>query len=132
MQPRIATNREGERVADQVSGYLGGLRAQWAEPPTVSIATAFFNPGGFVLLADELEATGPVRLLLGAEPQAEPVPSQAMAISGLAARRSRRRPAISLISSRTSLGSPSRLTASTWRLVPSGVWCVAVSASVLA
>ena len=74
MQPRIATNREGERVADRVSGYLGGLRAQWAEPPTVSIASAFFNPGGFVLLADELEATGPVRLLLGAEPQAEPVP----------------------------------------------------------
>ena len=39
----------------------------------MSIASAFFNQR-VQLLADELEATGPVRLLLGAEPQAEPVP----------------------------------------------------------
>ena len=78
-QPKIATNRDGDRVADRVSGYLGGLRAQWVNPPSVSIATAYFNPGGFALLADELEAAGRVRLLLGAEPHPEPVPSRRLA-----------------------------------------------------
>ncbi|MEU5996117.1 helicase-related protein [Spirillospora sp. NPDC047418] len=34
----------------------------------MSIASAYFNPGGFGLLADELERLGPVRLLLGADP----------------------------------------------------------------
>ncbi|MGW2479660.1 helicase-related protein [Streptomyces sp. NPDC001571] len=35
----------------------------------MSIASAYFNPGGFSLLADELEQYGPVRLLLGADPE---------------------------------------------------------------
>ena len=73
-QPTIATNRDGDRVADRVTGYLGALREQWAEPPSVSIATAYFNPAGFMLLANELEQVGRVRLLLGAEPHQEPLP----------------------------------------------------------
>jgi hypothetical protein len=67
-KPEFATNRQGERVADAVNALLGHLRTTWKTLPDVAIATAYFNPGGFSLLADELEATGQVRLLLGAEP----------------------------------------------------------------
>ena len=38
------------------------MRTHLAVAPPVAIATAFFNPGGFRLLADELEKVGPVRL----------------------------------------------------------------------
>ncbi len=34
---------------------LKGMREQLANPPDVSIATAYINPGGFSLLAAELE-----------------------------------------------------------------------------
>ncbi|MQA88070.1 MAG: helicase [Streptosporangiales bacterium] len=47
------------------------MRVTLADPPDVAIATAFFNPGGFRLLVDELEKAGQVRLLLGAEPQTD-------------------------------------------------------------
>lgn len=68
-KPDFATNRPGERVADALAGFLGGLAGKWADPPEVAIATAYFNPGGFGLLADALEACGSVRILLGAEPE---------------------------------------------------------------
>ena len=41
--------------------------------PPIAIATAYVNPGGFSLLADELEVAPRVRLLLGAEPEEESV-----------------------------------------------------------
>ncbi|MFD5063825.1 helicase-related protein [Streptomyces sp. NPDC058394] len=44
------------------------MRTNLARTPQVSIASAYFNPGGFSLLADELERFEPVRLLLGADP----------------------------------------------------------------
>ena len=70
----FATNRPDatppERVADAVLDVLREAREQLAELPRISISTAYFNPGGFNLLAPELEQTGPVRLLLGAEPEA--------------------------------------------------------------
>jgi phosphatidylserine/phosphatidylglycerophosphate/cardiolipin synthase-like enzyme len=70
-RPTFATNRPstGETVADALNALLHGMRTHLAEAPTVAIATAFFNPGGFRLLAGELEQVGPVRLLLGAEPE---------------------------------------------------------------
>lgn len=70
-RPTFATNRPGtgETVADAINALLRGMRAELAIPPPVAIATAFFNPGGFRLIADELELAGPARLLLGAEPQ---------------------------------------------------------------
>ena len=69
-RPTFATNRPstGETVADALNDLLHGMRTHLAVAPPVAIATAFFNPGGFRLLADELEQVGPVRLLLGAEP----------------------------------------------------------------
>lgn len=70
-RPEFATNRVGvEQVADAINTLLGGLRIRLVVPPNVAIATAYFNPGGFNLLADELEQAGGARLLLGAEPSA--------------------------------------------------------------
>lgn len=68
-KPEFATNRPGERVADALNAHFGHLRSTWAEPPELAVATAYFNPGGYGLLADELEHASKVRLLLGADPQ---------------------------------------------------------------
>ncbi|PRY35127.1 SNF2-related protein [Umezawaea tangerina] len=69
-RPEFATNDEakGDRVASAINSLLSYLRGKWVEPPALAIATAYFNPAGFGLLAEELEKAGPVRLLLGAEP----------------------------------------------------------------
>lgn len=73
-EQEFATNRPDltppQRVADTLLGILREAREQLAELPRLSISTAYFNPAGFNLLATELERTGPVRLLLGAEPEA--------------------------------------------------------------
>ena len=68
--PVFATNRSGETVAKEVNRLLAGVREHLAEPPPLAIATAYLNPGGFLLVADELEQAPRVRLLLGAEPDA--------------------------------------------------------------
>ncbi len=67
-KPTFATNRPDERVADAINAHLEYLRS-WSKDFEVAIATAYFNPGGFSLLADALEHLGRVRLLLGAEPE---------------------------------------------------------------
>lgn len=69
-KPEFATNRSDENVADALRGHLSYLLETWAKPFEVAIATAYFNPGGFGLIAAELERVGTVRLLLGAEPDA--------------------------------------------------------------
>ncbi|MEU4835992.1 helicase-related protein [Streptosporangium sp. NPDC023615] len=69
-RPTFATNHpeDGQTVADAINTLLEGMRTHLVSLPPVSIASAYFNPGGFGLLADELEQTGPARLLLGADP----------------------------------------------------------------
>jgi superfamily II DNA or RNA helicase len=86
-RPTFATNRAGtgQTVAESINALLRGMRVRLAEKPRVAIATAFFNPGGFRLLADELEHAGQVRLLLGAEPQ----PGNATRVRPLTAARGR-------------------------------------------
>jgi len=68
-KPDFATNQADRRVADAINGHLEFLRSTWAEPPELAIATAYFNPGGYALLADALDHPSKVRLLLGADPQ---------------------------------------------------------------
>jgi Helicase conserved C-terminal domain/PLD-like domain/SNF2-related domain len=68
-KPEFATNRAGEQVADALNAHLAFLRTTQRIPPELAIATAYFNAGGYNLLADELEHVTSVRLLLGAEPQ---------------------------------------------------------------
>lgn len=68
-RPTFSTNQQGGRtVADAINTLLRGMRTHLADPPPVSIASGYFDPGGFALLADELEKLGAVRLLLGADP----------------------------------------------------------------
>jgi len=74
--PEFATNRPaapesglpGESVAAAVRDLVGHYADRNGQAPRLDIATAYFNVGGFNLVADALERTGPVRLLLGSEP----------------------------------------------------------------
>ena len=79
--PVFATNRldRGESVAGEINRMLRGLREELATAPQVSIATAYINPGGFALIATELEAASRIRLLLGAEP--DPATDRAIEVS---------------------------------------------------
>lgn len=71
--PDFATNHLASeskiRVADRVNELFRLLRENKVTAPPIAIATAYINPGGFALLANELEKTPRVRLLLGAEPE---------------------------------------------------------------
>jgi hypothetical protein len=69
--PIFATNnpRTGETVADAVNALLGVVRSNFKEPPKLAIATAYLNPQGFGLIAEEVERAPHVRILLGAEPE---------------------------------------------------------------
>jgi superfamily II DNA or RNA helicase len=68
MKPELLTNRPGEQVAEGLRNYLAYLRESWKEPCELAVATAYFNLGGYSLLADELDHPARVRILLGAEP----------------------------------------------------------------
>lgn len=71
--PDFATNHAsteaGLTVADKVNELFCLLRENKVTAPPIAIATAYVNPAGFALLADELELAPRVRLLLGAEPE---------------------------------------------------------------
>jgi superfamily II DNA or RNA helicase len=67
-KPEVVTNKKGETVAKALSGYWQGLLDGMKDAPDLAISTAYFNPGGFSLLADQLERAGRVRLMIGAEP----------------------------------------------------------------
>jgi hypothetical protein len=75
--PDFATNHSpsdaAATVADKVNELFRLLRKNKVQPPPIAVATAYINPAGFALLADELEIAPQVRLLLGAEPEAESV-----------------------------------------------------------
>ncbi|TDO08180.1 SNF2 domain-containing protein [Mycobacterium sp. BK086] len=75
--PDFATNHPpseaGATVAAKVNELFRLLRANKVTAPPIAIATAYINPGGFALLADELEAAPRIRLLLGAEPEADSI-----------------------------------------------------------
>jgi hypothetical protein len=68
VKPEFLTNRPGESVAEALAGYFDHLLDARVKPFELSIASAYVNPGGFGLLADQLERVPSVRLLLGAEP----------------------------------------------------------------
>lgn len=89
-RPEFATNKAGaepQRVADAISKMINNGSEGRVDPTGVDIATAYFNVGGFVLLAKALESAGPVRLLLGAEPVDYEVRSTITPLSVLGARR---------------------------------------------
>lgn len=75
--PDFATNNApsdaATTVADKVNELFRMLRENKVSAPPIAIATAYVNPAGFALLAEELEAAPRVRLLLGAEPEEDSV-----------------------------------------------------------
>ena len=73
--PMFASNRPDKKqtVAGELNRLFGLMRTKLRETPNIAIATAFLNPSGFALIADELEQAPRVRLLLGAEPEQEVV-----------------------------------------------------------
>ena len=58
--PDFASNHlpsdAGETVADRLNELFRKLSENKVAPPPVAIATAYINPAGFALLAEELEA----------------------------------------------------------------------------
>jgi hypothetical protein len=68
-----ATSDPQTTVADKVNELFCLLRENRVTAPPIAIATAYINPAGFALLADELETAPRVRLLLGAEPDEDSV-----------------------------------------------------------
>lgn len=70
-KPTFLVNHADATVAASLNGHLAHLRTTLKEPYELAIATAYFNVGGYQLLADELEHPRRVRLLLGAEPEVE-------------------------------------------------------------
>lgn len=67
--PAFATNNSSMTVAAEINKMYRIIRSKLAVTPAAAIATAYINPAGFALLADELDQVPRVRLLLGAEPQ---------------------------------------------------------------
>jgi hypothetical protein len=64
------TPADGETVGDAIRKMITKIREDKPEAG-LSIATAYINPAGFAVLADELKSGSRVRLLIGAEPEFE-------------------------------------------------------------
>ncbi|TFB80038.1 SNF2-related protein [Terrimesophilobacter mesophilus] len=73
--PVFATNRVAPQmtVGEEVRRLFRVNREALANVPSAAIATAYINPAGFLLLADELEKMPRIRILLGADPIPDPL-----------------------------------------------------------
>ncbi|MGA2073981.1 MAG: phospholipase D-like domain-containing protein [Terriglobia bacterium] len=67
MKPEFVDNRE-ITLHEALKAHLDWLHTTYAQAVEVSIATGYFNPEGFALVADRLERLTRVRLLIGPEP----------------------------------------------------------------
>jgi len=67
-QPEFLTNDGGQTVAAALAAHFNSLRMALSGPLELSICTAYLNPAGFSLIAEQLESFDGVRLLLGADP----------------------------------------------------------------
>jgi hypothetical protein len=71
-KPEFVDNRELS-LADALRAHMDWLAATHIAPQELDIATGYFNPEGFSLLAERLKRLKGVRLLLGAEPSPPPM-----------------------------------------------------------
>ena len=69
-KPELALNRGDSTVAAALNGFISGAASGLVGGSRIDIATAYFNVGGYMLVADSLDAARETRLLLGAEPEA--------------------------------------------------------------
>lgn len=70
MKTFIDNSRENT-MAEALNEQLANHRTYGQPVPFLCIATAYFNPPGFLMLADEVSHVPKVQLLLGAEPKPE-------------------------------------------------------------
>ncbi|MYG91499.1 MAG: hypothetical protein F4196_01175, partial [Acidimicrobiia bacterium] len=63
-QPEIATNRDGETVGEALSGFITYAADVFKGGARLDVATAYFNLGGYAILADVLDKVEDARLLL--------------------------------------------------------------------
>ena len=63
---------DNQRIS--VADAIRGVAEYGSHRHPIAIATGYFNLGGFTSIADILEAAPSVRILIGAEPEAETVP----------------------------------------------------------
>lgn len=71
-KPEFIDNRDGRSMINALRGHLEWLADTYKDPVSVDIATGYFNPAGFAMIANQLMGTEGVRLLLGAEPTTPP------------------------------------------------------------
>ncbi|WP_419924109.1 helicase-related protein [Candidatus Poriferisocius sp.] len=67
-KPELAVNRGRQTVAGALNGFISHAATGFVGGACLDVATAYFNVGGYSLLADALDQVTGVRLLLGAEP----------------------------------------------------------------
>ena len=67
-KPELAVNRGQQTVAEALNGFISHAATGFVGGACLDISTAYFNVGGYSLLADSLDHATGVRLLLGAEP----------------------------------------------------------------
>ena len=67
-KPELATNRRGRTVAEALNSYITHAATEFVGGARLDIASAYFNVGGYALLADSLDRLNGARVLLGAEP----------------------------------------------------------------
>ena len=67
-KPELAVNRGQQTVAGALNGFISHAATGFVGGACLDVATAYFNVGGYSLLADSLDQVTGVRLLLGAEP----------------------------------------------------------------
>lgn len=67
-KPELAVNRGQDTVAAALNGFISHAATGFVGGACLDVATAYFNVGGYSLLADSLDQVTGVRLLLGAEP----------------------------------------------------------------
>ena len=71
--PVFVDNRDGNTLAQALTGHLRHLRSQGQTPALLSIASAYFNPPGLQLIAGEVRHVEKIQLLLGVEPEPEAI-----------------------------------------------------------
>ncbi len=71
-KPEFVDNRDGRSMINALRGHLEWLADTYKHPVSVDVATGYFNPAGFAMIAEQLMKTEKVRLLLGAEPTTPP------------------------------------------------------------
>ncbi len=125
MKPEFVVNRDGRTVSEALSGFISHAATGFVGGASLDVVTAYFNVGGYALLADSLDQVNGVRLLLGAEPTPPENPRRALRSESVHPRRaehSRLRRALdgheqNLVIERDHLGFTAQVDAATRRLV---------------